>query len=450
MSVMPPSPLSYTGEVATPYILKTFPPASSNNKFSVPTIWVDTDASDIYILARNEYIAGVRTAEWVKIGNDTGTVEGFNVDASTAPGTDPVLPIDSGGIQLITITGGQVAAGTTANVIQTNSLAANTFTVQVQRASSQASSTVGANGVSHFNSVDMSVDSNGFVTWTNPHASATPFVFGSGTISSVDPANRIPLGVAQSVSGGAAYFEVKNNSNTASSGAALVLTTGGTSGGNPYVTFQGTTTPWNITVDQASSATFKIGTGNTLSGGTTLFQATNAGVVSVPNANGTAGFVVGSTTLGTNDSMTIGGNGNGSELQLSMRPSSAARPIFSVLSNDAAVSPSIEMGVNGATQWSFGVLASASNAFTMYSGSDIGSGTLVMSMTTAGLTTFPVNTLGIAIGTGGPTITSGSGAPASSQPKGSLYLRTDGSGTNDRMYVATDSAGTWTAVVTVA
>lgn len=51
---------------------------------------------------------------------------------------------------------------------------------------------------------------------------------------------------------------------------------------------------------------------------------------------------------------------------------------------------------------------------------------------------------------GSPTITSGAGAPAGNQPKGSLYLRTDGIGVNDRMYVATDAVGTWTAVVTVA
>lgn len=56
----------------------------------------------------------------------------------------------------------------------------------------------------------------------------------------------------------------------------------------------------------------------------------------------------------------------------------------------------------------------------------------------------------VAIGAGGLTITSGAGAPGSTQPKGSLYLRSDGGGVNDRMYVATDGAGTWTAVVTVA
>ena len=42
----------------------------------------------------------------------------------------------------------------------------------------------------------------------------------------------------------------------------------------------------------------------------------------------------------------------------------------------------------------------------------------------------------------------GSGAPTLSAAKGSLYLRSDGSTTNDRMYVNTDSGTTWTAVIT--
>lgn len=44
----------------------------------------------------------------------------------------------------------------------------------------------------------------------------------------------------------------------------------------------------------------------------------------------------------------------------------------------------------------------------------------------------------------------GSGAPSITAAKGSLYMRTDGSTTNDRMYVARDSVGTWTAVTTAA
>lgn len=44
----------------------------------------------------------------------------------------------------------------------------------------------------------------------------------------------------------------------------------------------------------------------------------------------------------------------------------------------------------------------------------------------------------------------GSGAPSLSAAKGSLYLRSDGSTTNDRMYVNTDGGTTWTAVTTAA
>ena len=43
----------------------------------------------------------------------------------------------------------------------------------------------------------------------------------------------------------------------------------------------------------------------------------------------------------------------------------------------------------------------------------------------------------------------GSGAPSISAAKGSLYLRSDGSGVNDRAYIATNASGTWTAITTV-
>lgn len=44
----------------------------------------------------------------------------------------------------------------------------------------------------------------------------------------------------------------------------------------------------------------------------------------------------------------------------------------------------------------------------------------------------------------------GSGAPTISAPKGSIYMRTDGSSTSTRLYVNTDGATTWTNVTTAA
>jgi hypothetical protein len=107
-----------------------------------------------------------------------GAATSFNVDANTAPGTDPVLP---DGSNIVAITGGQVAAGTTTNVIQTNSLAANSFTIQIQRSSAQAATTIGANGVSHFSSADFSVDANGFVSLVGGSLGTTQFGMQTGT-----------------------------------------------------------------------------------------------------------------------------------------------------------------------------------------------------------------------------------------------------------------------------
>lgn len=136
----------------------------------------------------NPALAGIASFDSVDFGVDAngfvtfvGSVgsEAFNVDAHTAPGTDPVVPDGSG---IITVTGGQVAAGTTVNVIQTNSLAVNTYTIQIQRSSAQAATTIGANGVSHFNSAGFTVDANGYVSLLST---------GLGVLSVVGTANRI-------------------------------------------------------------------------------------------------------------------------------------------------------------------------------------------------------------------------------------------------------------------
>ena len=44
----------------------------------------------------------------------------------------------------------------------------------------------------------------------------------------------------------------------------------------------------------------------------------------------------------------------------------------------------------------------------------------------------------------------GSGAPTVAAAKGSLYLRSDGSGVADRAYINTNGSTTWTAISTVA
>lgn len=52
--------------------------------------------------------------------------------------------------------------------------------------------------------------------------------------------------------------------------------------------------------------------------------------------------------------------------------------------------------------------------------------------------------------TGVVGIYAGSGVPTATAPKGSLYLRTDGSSTSTRAYINTDAGTTWTAITTAA
>jgi hypothetical protein len=87
-----------------------------------------------------------------------------------------------------------------------------------------------------------------------------------------------------------------------------------------------------------------------------------------------------------------------------------------------------------AKPWNFGIFA---NSLWAHSGTAVPAG--------------GTNGAGFLIGSGGSRgIFFGSGAPTLSAAQGSLYLRTDGSGTNNRMYVNTDSGTTWTAVTTAA
>ena len=47
-----------------------------------------------------------------------------------------------------------------------------------------------------------------------------------------------------------------------------------------------------------------------------------------------------------------------------------------------------------------------------------------------------------------PMVTFGSGAPTLTAPKGSIYLRTDGSSASTRLYTNTDAGTTWAAITT--
>lgn len=154
---------------------------------------------------------------WVQlVGGSIPPVQTINVQASTPPGTDPVVPTAAG---QITVNGSVVAAHSIP--IQTNSLAANTYNVETQYTSAIASTDATKVGFASFDISDFSADANGFVALQQPGVGFTN------------------LGIAYSSS----TFRV-----TSASGSPLSATNVGTVT-IPSLTTPGSTKTYNITAD---------------------------------------------------------------------------------------------------------------------------------------------------------------------------------------------------------
>ena len=171
-----------------------------------PTTGVEGDMWMLTKIVANE-------GYWMNISSGGQNVDTFEVDAFTAPGTNPVTPDGTG---LVTVTGGQVAASTTPNVIRTDSLAANTMTIQVQRSQAVAGSTVGANGVSHFDSGSFNVDANAFVTLKGGSAAidsvGVDAATGPGTNPVLPDANGLITVTGGQVASGTTANVIRSNS----------------------------------------------------------------------------------------------------------------------------------------------------------------------------------------------------------------------------------------------
>jgi len=114
--------------------------------------------------------------------------DSFAVQASTAPGTNPVVPT---GLGLLTINGADVAAQ--AIPVQSNSIAANTLQIEVQRASQQAASLAVNAGLASFDSSMFVVDANGFVQLAGGSVAADSFTVDAFTAPGTNPV--VPTGL---------------------------------------------------------------------------------------------------------------------------------------------------------------------------------------------------------------------------------------------------------------
>ncbi len=159
--------ITISGDLVGPSLIPIQTISRAANAFNIEVqISTDTAISDADLNGLSHYSNAQFTVDangFVELlGGPGPALTKFDVDANTAPGTDPVIPTAGG---VVTVTGGQVAAGTVgANVIRTDSLAANTYTIEIQRSTTNATPDSTKNGVSHYNLANFNVDSNGFVT----------------------------------------------------------------------------------------------------------------------------------------------------------------------------------------------------------------------------------------------------------------------------------------------
>lgn len=168
------------------------------------------------------------------------------------------------------------------------------------------------------------------------------------------------------------------------------------------------------------------------------------------------------------------GNATGISLIISRVPTGAGDAYIASAATTGRAICQLESGagdaftraiLSGTQTWTWGLDESASQAWVLAASDTLGTSN-ALSVATTGAATWTSNMtiLGAtAIPAGGTAgagykfsstsnygVFFGSGAPTLSAAKGSLYLRSDGSATNNRAYINTDGSTAWTAITTVA
>lgn len=237
-----------------------------------------TDATKIGLSNFDSAAFDVDANGFVQLNGGGIASTSFDVQANTAPGTDPVVPTTAG---VVTINGAVVANHSV--VLETRSRAANAYNLEVQYAASVAATDGTKSGVAHFNSAQFSVDASGFVA-----ASTTGSVITlSGDTGTATPiANNIQIaggsGVTTSATG--AVLTIHSVIFTDTTAATLAVDNGynATAGGTyslPATAAQGELiiifcdTAGAVVVDAPALNFIKIGSATSSSGGTATSTA---------------------------------------------------------------------------------------------------------------------------------------------------------------------------------
>ena len=198
-----------------------------------------------------------------------------------------------------------------------------------------------------------------------------------------------------------------------------------------YISATGNITSGNVTTVGLMSATGNITGGNVNAVGLSLSGNVVSAINSTSNITTTANITGGNvTTVGL---MSATGNITGGNL-------SAVNLVINNIRSDDSSFVNIEDGVNvtGAIDVSGNITGGNLNVV----GSALAQSATAIPVggaTGVGYTLSSTANFGVFFGSGAPTLTAA---------QGSLYLRSDGTTTNNRMYINTDGATTWTPVTT--
>lgn len=409
---------------ATVQIREDRAPSSTDNNFEIGSEWLDESSEDWYKLSSKP----LGVANWVQLGTTATSVTDIQVDTSTPPGTDPVVP---DGANAITLTGGQVAAGAVgANVIQTNSLAANTATIQIQQSTVSATEDTSANGVCHFNSGQFTV-SNGFVSLAAgnaiesfiPDSGTSPVVpDGSGQVTITSTNGVTTVGGTNTLNinvDGTVPTSYPTDSGTATpSGNALTIA-GGTN-----MNTAGAAATVTINLDTALTGLTSVEVGDlTLSGGTIATTAMNNDITIDPHGSGnivlttTAGGQIDLDNLSVNINTLSSTNTNGNiildpdgtgDVQVSSGDVDVQGGAL-VIDPGASGDSYLQYNINTTAEWRVGVDDDDGDAYKISQGSALGTNDTFI-MTAAGERTMPLQPLVVAYVNNDQTNVSGAGA----------------------------------------
>ncbi len=395
------------------------------------------------------YGTAVLVIEARQLGMDTFFPVGvYDTTALTAAGTGGSITLTDNGSYLFTFNAGNYDAV----CVYASALASGSISVEQasgpyggQPINVTASSTTGATGTTAITSTSANALAVGANGTTNPvlnvNASAGSVATGITVVGAAAGAG-VAVTVTSSGSDDALAINAKGTGGItvgATSTGNVVLGTSGhtltlnnSSGAVTLAAGGLTLTTGNVTV---SSGNVTLTSGNaTLTSGNLLLSAGTATVTSA-NASAFAVGRLGATTPGlvvdastatciTGIKVTPKGTGNGVAIA-SVGETNVA------ITLDGNGSGVISLNATGTG----GVIIGSSTGRVL---------TMAGTLTSGGLVT-----AGVQICTAGPLIYSGTNAPTiSAAVKGSLYLCNNGSSSSTRLYVASDTSGTWVAVTT--